>query len=83
MSKIVDLATELADLKNQKDSLSDQEKAINIRIEKITRVLLPEAMDEDGISNISIDGVGRVTLRGEVYTSISAVNREEIGRAHV
>ena len=76
MSKIVDLATELADLKNQKDSLSDQEKAINIRIEKITRVLLPEAMDEDGISNISIDGVGRVTLRGEVYTSISAVNRE-------
>lgn len=76
MSKIVDLATELAELKNEKELLGNQEKAINLRIEHLTRVLLPEAMDEDGVSNISIDGVGRVTLRGEVFASIRADNRE-------
>lgn len=76
MSKIVDLATELAELKNEKELLGNQEKVINIRIEHLTRVLLPEAMDEDGVSNISIDGVGRITLRGEVFASIRADNRE-------
>lgn len=76
MSKIVDLATELAELKNEKELLGNQEKAINLRIEHLTRVLLPEAMDEDGVSNISIDGVGRITLRGEVFASIRADNRE-------
>ena len=76
MSKIVELATELADLKLQKESIGNQEKAINIRIEELTRILLPEAMDEDGVSNISIDGVGRITLRGEVFASIRADNRE-------
>ena len=76
MSKIVELATELAELKFQKELLGNQEKAINIRIEELTRIHLPEAMDEDGVSNISIDGVGRITLRGEVFASIRADNRE-------
>lgn len=76
MSKIVALATELALLKERKDTLAEQEKSINIRIEAISKQELPEAMDESGVSNIKIDGVGRISLRGEVYTSILSENRE-------
>ena len=76
MSRIVELATELSVLKSRKDEIGEVEKVINIRIEEITKQLLPEAMDDEGVSNISIEGVGRITLRGEVYCSILADNRE-------
>jgi hypothetical protein len=77
MSKVVELAAELYALKIEKESISESEKVINKRIEEISKQLLPDAMDEDGISNIKIDGVGRISLRGEVYVSILAENREQ------
>ena len=75
-SKVVALATELYELKKAKDIIAEQERIFNIRIEAITKQELPTAMDDDGITNIKIDGVGRVNLRGEVYTQILAENRE-------
>lgn len=75
-AKVVTLATELFNLRERKDALAAEEKIINTRIEELTKKEIPEAMDEDGISNVKIDGVGRVALRGEVYTSILAENRD-------
>jgi hypothetical protein len=72
---IVLLITELSRLKNEKDAMSEIETGINIRIEEITKKLLPEAMDEAGINNITVDNIGRVNLRGEVYASILVENR--------
>lgn len=76
MSRVVALATELARLKAEKETFESSTKELNARIDEIAKKELPEAMDEDGISNIKIDGVGRISLRGEVYTSILAENRE-------
>lgn len=73
---VVRLATELANLKEEKERLSAEEKKISGRIEAITKQELPLAMDNDGITNIKIDGVGRISLRGDVYTSILAGDRE-------
>lgn len=70
MATVVELANELARLKDQKDDLDNQVKTLNLRIEAITKQELPEAMDADGVSNIKLDGVGRISLRGEVYASI-------------
>lgn len=77
MATVVELANELARLKDQKDDLDNQVKALNLRIEAISKQELPEAMDADGVSNIKLDGVGRISLRGEVYASILAENREQ------
>lgn len=74
---VVELATELRGLKTQKEEISASSKLVNKRIEEIEKQLLPDAMDAEGISNIKIDDVGRVTLRGEVYASILAANRYE------
>ena len=38
--------------------------------------IIPGLMDEDEITNITIDGVGRVTLTGDVYASIPASERD-------
>jgi hypothetical protein len=78
----------LRELKDLKESQEDGLKDTNRVIEVITKNVLPEKMDEQGIQNVKIDGVGRVSLRGEVYASILAENRDrayawlrETGRA--
>ncbi len=73
---VVQLAGELRKLKELKESMEEDLKETNKYIEEITKHILPEKMDDQGISNIKIDGVGRITLRGEVYASILAANRD-------
>lgn len=73
---IVALANELRKLKDEKDVAEGALKVINKRIEEIVKKELPEFMDADGVSNVKIDGVGRLSLRTEVYASILAENRE-------
>ena len=73
---IVELANKLRGLKDLKEAQEADLKDTNMAIEAITKVLLPQKMDEQGIQNVKIDGVGRISLRGEVYASILAENRE-------
>lgn len=73
---VVQLAGELRKLKELKEAMEEDLKETNKYIEEITKQILPEKMDDQGISNIKIDGVGRITLRGEVYASILAANRD-------
>lgn len=75
-NNITSLAAEFRSLKDHKDEIEESLKEVNKRIEEIAKKELPESMDADGISNIKIDGVGRLSLRTEVYASILAENRE-------
>lgn len=74
--QIQELAAELRKLKDIKDSMEDSLKDVNKSIELLTKQVIPEKMDEQGISNVSFGDIGRISLRGEVYASILAENRE-------
>lgn len=39
--------------------------------------LVPSAMDDDGVSNITVEGIGRVGLTGDIYASIPADKKPE------
>lgn len=77
MSTIIELAKELRHLKDVKEKMSSEEKIINSRIDQITKMLLPQVMEDDGVSTIKIDGIGKLSLRGEMYVSILAENRQD------
>ena len=76
-NKIVELVTELATLKQERDILVDEAKIKYARIEQISKIELPEIMDDDGVSNITVEGVGRVNLQSNVFASIVEANRDE------
>ena len=70
------LVEEFSRLKTSKDELEEKLTEINKRIEILARQEIPNAMDEAGIQNINFEGIGRISLRGDVFASISADNKE-------
>lgn len=70
------LVEEFSRLKSEKDLLEEQLTVINKRIEILSRQDIPNAMDEAGIQNVNYEGIGRISLRGDVFASISADNKE-------
>ena len=74
---IVELATKLRELRDLKEAQEIDLKDTNKAIEMITKIVLPDLMDEQGVQNLKINGVGRISLRAEVYASILADNRED------
>lgn len=76
-NKIVDLAKELLELKIAREALVDEAKLKYARIEEISKFELPALFDDDGISTITIEGVGRVTLQSGVFASIIEDNKAD------
>lgn len=72
----VDIVRAMAELRAQKDELEEKLKLINVEYDYIRLQRLPEKMDEEGIQGLKVDGVGRVSLRGDIYVSVLADNRE-------
>lgn len=70
------LVEEFSRLKSEKDLLEEQLTAVNKRIEILARQEIPSAMDDAGIHNVNFEGIGRISLRADVFASISADNKE-------
>lgn len=72
----IDAARAMHNLRALKDGLEEQLKGINIEYDFIRLNYLPEQLENEGIQNIKVEGVGKVTLRGDVYVSVLVENRE-------
>lgn len=73
VSELVQL---LSELKDKLDRVNDYRTKLNKELELLSKVVLPNAMNDEGISSVKVDGVGRVTLRSDIYARIPAANRE-------
>jgi len=70
------LVEEFSRLKSEKDLLEEKLTELNKRIEILARQEIPAAMDDAGIHNVNFEGIGRISLRADVFASISADNKE-------
>lgn len=57
LEKIKEEALELKKLRDEKESLNEQLKDVNERIREIEEFTLSTSLDEEGISDVTIDGV--------------------------
>ena len=79
MTSLSELATELRDLKDQKETLEEQLTAIKARTRAIEVHELPEAMEDKEIDKFTVPDVGTISVKTKVYSSIKAEDR---GRWH-
>lgn len=73
----LDIIREMDKILSVKEQLEEQLKAVNKEYDFLRINMIPKRMDDEGISNIKVDGVGRVTLTGDMYVSIPSDVKEQ------
>lgn len=64
-----EMIAKMRELEIQKEDLSEQLKVINAHYDVLRMEVIPEKMDEDGIENIRIEGIGRVSLTADMFVA--------------
>jgi hypothetical protein len=69
---LVDLVQAMSTVQNRKESLEDQLKILNKEFDFLRITKIPSKMEDDGIDNINVSGIGRVSLTSDMYVSVKA-----------
>lgn len=74
---VKELATLFAAYKDQLADLKDTASSLQKEFDILRKEILPEKMDETGFDNVKVTGIGRISLRPELYASIVADKKAE------
>ena len=74
-STLVGMAKRMKDIQELKDTIDVIWKETEQRYDELRLRLIPDAMAEQEIRTLTVDGVGRVGLTGDLYASI--INTED------
>lgn len=71
-----DLVRDFADLRRIKETMEAELKKITWAHDWLRLNAIVQRMEDEGISTITVDGVGRVSLQGDLYARIPADKRQ-------
>ena len=71
-----ELALEMYTLKSGIDALAKQKAALQKDYDILTRSIVPEKLENEGMQNITIKGIGRIGATPQLRVSVLAGNRE-------
>lgn len=72
---IFELTTAMNQLRIELDAASAVKTLLQKKYDALRLNLVPPAMDDNNVTTMSVDGVGRVGLTADVYVSVLAENR--------
>ncbi|MDQ6965268.1 MAG: hypothetical protein Q9M13_10160 [Mariprofundales bacterium] len=70
------IARKMKELSDRMEKYETVKKQLQKEYDAIRKTWLPQAMEDEGLTNMNIDGVGRVSLRSDIYVSIPAAARD-------
>ena len=70
------IAERMRDVVDRLAGYEEVRKKLQKEYDDLRKIYLPEAMTNEGVTNINITDVGRITLRSDIYVSVPAVDRE-------
>lgn len=73
----LDIIRAMDEQRKLKEDLEDQLKAINKEYDFLRLNMVPARFEEEGIENLKVEGVGRVSLTGDMYVSILSDHKDE------
>lgn len=74
---IQNLATRQRQIQEQLDTIKTITTRLQKELDTIRLNILPEKMDEEDITNITVTGVGKVVVQSDIYFSIPAETKED------
>lgn len=74
---LVGLARVMNDLAQTKTVLEEKLKEVNQQYDSIRMRVIPDMMADEGITNITIKGIGRITITPDVFASIVKDKQDE------
>lgn len=74
---ILKLADEMNQLRIDLELLGEHKTNVQKKYDAVRLNLIPSAMDDDGISNITVEGIGRISLTSDLYASIINEKKDE------
>lgn len=72
----LDIIRAMDALRTKTGELSELKKAAEAEYDYLRLQLVPNRFEEEGIESLKVEGIGRVSLTGDMYVSILAANRE-------
>ena len=70
-------AQEFVDLRDQIAELKKVTTALQKKFDFVRKEAIPEKMENEGYDNIKLSGIGRVSLRGEIYAGVVTGKKDE------
>ena len=70
MQNVIQMAQRMRTLQTERDELDERIKFLNITLDQLRLKDIPEAMAEQDIRTLTIEGVGRVQLALDCYATI-------------
>jgi len=72
----VKIAEEMARIAAEVAALSEAKTTAQKKLDSIRKFALPDAMEREGIHNMTVTGIGRFALRADVYAQLSSANKD-------
>lgn len=72
----LDIIRAMDQIQKDKDAADDTAKEFGKEFDYLRLKLVPARFEEEGIENLKVEGVGRVSLTGDMHVSILATNRD-------
>lgn len=74
--ELLALIKEMKSYSEKKEALEDELKIINARYDVLRLEAIPERMDSDGVENLRVEGIGRVSLTADMFVSIKGGGKQ-------
>src|SRR6185436_4287684 len=74
--KTLDVIREMNVLRQRKEAIEEDLAETNGEYDYIRLNLVPARFEQEGIENMRVEGIGMVSLTGDMYVAIRAANRQ-------
>lgn len=72
----LDIVRAMDQIQKDKEAADEAAKEIGKEFDYLRLKLVPARFEEEGIENLKVEGIGRVSLTGDMHVSILAANRD-------
>jgi hypothetical protein len=74
----IEVVKGMDELRKTKDQLEAELKAVNAEYDFLRHIYIPERFENEGIDNLKVTDVGRVSLTSDIRVAVNAADKDQV-----